>query len=275
MKLNECSIVIGKFRNNNTIIAKNRDRNYIPEIKIVRTMLDDVEICYFEDIITGWIEGMNEHGIGVVNSSLLVHHDEKEGHIVKKTKKKTKDRPKVMVALSFRDIKSCLKHLKNFDGGLTGHTFVADKNKSYHIEHVKNSPAKIIKLDNHPHVQTNHGFSFENVGYTPKQGLRYSSSKIRQYKIIKKLLQGTQYKTTYDVLNDMTDFNSSSEPMLNPVRITGDMNTTSQIAMNLEKLIFYFRGVKNYHIFDGVKNNLIQGHNPKIRIKILKELETY
>jgi hypothetical protein len=45
---------------------------------VVHTIIYGVEVAYLHDMITDWSEGMNEHGIGVVNSALLVGHDEAE-----------------------------------------------------------------------------------------------------------------------------------------------------------------------------------------------------
>ena len=51
---------------------KNRDRNYVPELKIYHTRRNGVEMVYFKDEHTGWVEGINEHGIAVANSALMV-----------------------------------------------------------------------------------------------------------------------------------------------------------------------------------------------------------
>ena len=77
--LNECIIVSRKF-GNDMILAKNRDRAYKPEIEVVHTLINGIEVVYLHDIITDWSEGMNELGIGIVNTSLLVGYAEKEKH---------------------------------------------------------------------------------------------------------------------------------------------------------------------------------------------------
>jgi len=83
MNLFEC-IIVSKEINNKFILAKNRDRAYKPTIEIIHTLLNGVEVVYLHDTITDWSEGMNEFGIGVVNSALLVGRDESEHKIVKK-----------------------------------------------------------------------------------------------------------------------------------------------------------------------------------------------
>jgi len=83
MKLKEC-IIVSKEINDKFILAKNRDRAYNPSLEIVHTIIDGVEVAYLHDLVTDWSEGLNEKGIGVVNSALLVGHDEAEHKIVKK-----------------------------------------------------------------------------------------------------------------------------------------------------------------------------------------------
>ena len=45
-----------------------------------------VEHCYVVDQDTGWSEGMNSEGIGIVNSALMVKQDEKEKRLPRKLK---------------------------------------------------------------------------------------------------------------------------------------------------------------------------------------------
>jgi hypothetical protein len=58
------------------ILAKNRDLPYNPEIDIIHEIVNGVEVVYMMDKRNGWIEGLNEYGTGMVNSSLLedFHH---------------------------------------------------------------------------------------------------------------------------------------------------------------------------------------------------------
>ena len=52
------------------ILVKNRDRSYKPEMEVVHEIVNGIEVAYIRDRFTGWIEGMNEHGVGLVNSTL-------------------------------------------------------------------------------------------------------------------------------------------------------------------------------------------------------------
>jgi hypothetical protein len=53
------------------ILAKNRDRAYKPDLEVVHTQENGTELAYLHDITTDWSEGMNEHGIGIVNTALI------------------------------------------------------------------------------------------------------------------------------------------------------------------------------------------------------------
>ncbi len=69
--LNECTVA-GVRLSDGIVLAKNRDRGYTAEMEMVHEILDDVEIAYWHDVDTDWSEGINEFGIGIVNSSLHV-----------------------------------------------------------------------------------------------------------------------------------------------------------------------------------------------------------
>ena len=99
--IKECTIAAVRL-DNGVVLAKNRDRGYKANVEVIHELIDDVEILYWRDVDTDWSEGMNEYGIGIVNSSLMVSQDEKEGKEVEKTRKdKTakKDRHTMVIKL--------------------------------------------------------------------------------------------------------------------------------------------------------------------------------
>ena len=126
--LKEC-IIVSKEVNDRFVLAKNRDRAYKPKLEIIHTMINGVEVAYLHDMITDWSEGMNEYGIGLVNSALLVGHDEAEHKIVKKGGKPSKDGKKIREAISQKTLKDALKTAISFDGGVNGHTFISSPMK--------------------------------------------------------------------------------------------------------------------------------------------------
>ena len=65
-------IIVNKRVGDRIILAKNRDRAYKPSLEIVHTIIDGVEVVFLRDTITDWSEGLNEYGIGIVNTALMV-----------------------------------------------------------------------------------------------------------------------------------------------------------------------------------------------------------
>ena len=71
--------------------SKNIAQKLLEKGVIVRDMTGyGIEICYVIDNETDWTEGMNQYGIGLVNSALFVKRDEKEFDKSKKVKIKSK-----------------------------------------------------------------------------------------------------------------------------------------------------------------------------------------
>ena len=127
-------IIISKSINGSKVLAKNRDRAYKPTIEVVHTIIDGVEVAYLRDTITDWSEGMNEFGIGLVNTALMVGYDENEEKIVKKSGTPSKDGNKIRKALSQKTIKDVLNSAISFDGGIRGHTFIGTSTTTIIIE---------------------------------------------------------------------------------------------------------------------------------------------
>ena len=121
--ISECTVV-GVRGKNGIVLAKNRDRGYKARIEVIHELIDDVEVAYWRDVDTDWSEGLNEYGIGMVNSSLLVVQDEKEGKGVKstrekKTSKKKKfsaDGGKIRKALIYKTLPKVIKSIISYAG---------------------------------------------------------------------------------------------------------------------------------------------------------------
>ena len=56
--------------------AKNRDRNYTPVLDFIEDEQDGVDRMMMHDQITGYKEGINSHGVSILNTSLDVLEDE-------------------------------------------------------------------------------------------------------------------------------------------------------------------------------------------------------
>ena len=145
--IKECTLAAVRL-DDGVVLAKNRDRGYKSNVEVIHELIDDVEILYWRDVDTDWSEGMNEYGIGIVNSSLMVSQDEKEGKEVEKNRKdKTAkkrlsyDGNKIRKALTYKTLPQVIKSIVGYSGedkkdvGLKGETFVSDSNNIYVVEY--------------------------------------------------------------------------------------------------------------------------------------------
>jgi hypothetical protein len=262
-------IIVSKEVNDKFILAKNRDRAYNPSLEIVHTIIDGVEVAYLHDLVTDWSEGLNEKGIGVVNSALLVGHDEAEHQIVKKGGKPGPDGDKMRNIIKQPTLKDALKATITYKGksglALKGHTFISSPKQMISIETTsKHKPD--IKLQNveSPVVRTNHGHMFTDAGYT--HGEKYLSSKMRKISAEKSIDKVEDWR---EIAPAMRKEYFPKRPFLNMKRDTEDMSTSSQTVMNLTDRILevtYFKDKVNE--FKGIKTNLPKGYIPKIKIEI-------
>jgi hypothetical protein len=262
-------IIVSKEVNDKFILAKNRDRAYNPSLQIVHTIIDGVEVAYLHDLVTDWSEGLNEKGIGVVNSALLVGHDEAEHQIVKKGGKPGPDGDKMRNIIKQPTLKDALKATITYKGksglALKGHTFISSPKQMISIETTsKHKPD--IKLQNveSPVVRTNHGHMFTDAGYT--HGEKYLSSKMRKISAEKSIDKVEDWR---EIAPAMRKEYFPKRPFLNMKRDTEDMSTSSQTVMNLTDRILevtYFKDKVNE--FKGIKTNLPKGYIPKIKIEI-------
>lgn len=280
----ECTIA-GVRIDDGIVLAKNRDRGYKANVEIIHELIDDVEVVYWRDVDTDWSEGMNEYGIGIVNSSLLVVEDEKEGKGVEKERKKgdkTKDRPakkrfaadggKIREALTYKTLPRVIKSIVSYTGedkkdiGLKGETIVSDNKNIYVVEMTrKHAPIiKKLKKDSKLVVRTNHGIYQKGAGYT--KGKKRESSVMRM-ELAKKHLEDV--KSDKEVIDKLKE-KYKKNPFLNPYRTKNmyHMHTTGQIMMNLEKKEVTVRMDNEMGEFKGIKNKLPKGYEPKIKIKV-------
>ena len=262
-------IIVSKEIDNKFILAKNRDRAYKPVLEVVHAIIDGVEVAYLHDITTDWSEGMNEYGIGVVNSALLVGHDEAEHKIVKKGGKPGMDGVKMRNIIKQKNIKDAIKSCLSFKGksqlALKGHTFISSPNHMVSIETTsKHKPD--IKTHNikSPVVRTNHGHVFTDAGYT--HGIKYLSSKMRKITAEKTI---ERVKDWTEVAPTMRKQYFERESQLNMRRNTVNMFTSSQTIMNLTDKILEIEYFKDkVESFEGIRTELPKEYQPKIKIQV-------
>ena len=274
--LTECTIAAVRL-DDGVIIAKNRDRGYVAKMNIIHEIIDGVEVAYWHDVDTDWSEGINEFGIGIVNSSLLVAQDEKESDKVKQSKKinPSYDGEKIRKALSQKTMPKAIKSIISFSGndkkdvGIKGETIVANNKNIYVIELTSSHSPIIDKIekDTKVTVRTNHGITHKDAGYT--KGVKKVSSHSRM-ELAQKHLQNA--KKDIDVIDKMKEQYTKNK-FLNPYRLKNmyHMQTVGQIMMNLKEKIMLVRMDNEMGRFLGIINRLPEGYEPKITIRVEEE----
>lgn len=277
-KLNEC--VITKLHvEDSTVLAKNRDRGYKAKIQVIHELINGIEVVYLRDTLTDWSEGMNEYGIGIVNASLQVEFDEKEGDLAKRNLDKGKspqvsyDGLKIRTALSKKKLSEAVKSVISFIGedkhdvGVKGQTIIANTKYAFVIEMTSKHLPVIKKIDKHEVVvRTNHGIDYPDTGYT--SGVKRDSSISRMTIALDHLKKVKKKSEVLDVLNKQY----TKDNFLNPYRRKNKfhMETTSQVMYDLDKLEFILKWDIDHSEFSGIVNNLPKGYEPKIKIKVSK-----
>ena len=268
-RLEECIIVAGEAEGDH-VLAKSRDRNYHARVKIIRDLLEDgTEVVYFEDLDTGYAEGMNSHGLGVINSALSISEDENEV----KGKVKSEDGPRMVNALQYRDIDEAIKALVGHKGGIKGHTFVGNPTSLYSIEMSSEHTPVITPLDPKTgfDVRTNHGFDHDGAGYTPdRRPADYMSSKIRKAQAEVELADIDDFEALAPALAKQHFGKGSNDNMLRRVPTEAGMVTTSQVAMHLPKKEFIFYYFPDECDFEGIEDKTPDDHKPEIKIRVMK-----
>jgi tRNA nucleotidyltransferase/poly(A) polymerase/DNA topoisomerase IB/2'-5' RNA ligase len=271
-----CIIAVGEW-DGRKCLFKNRDRNYVPDIRIYHEVIDGTEVMYMRDEVTGWCEGLNEHGVGIVNSALAVGADEKQGEAGKgdkavdaQTSATLRDGERVLKGLSKPTLDAAIKATQTYKGGLKGHTFVVDDSVSYSMEatwrghdyHVRKLPG------GKKHVRTNHGQFHQDAGYTETDGDNYLSSLARRDQAMKALrgVEGPEGVAPAIYGKRKSD----REDPLSMIKQTEGMRTTSQMALDLTDRVMYLYLIPKQVNYLGYKNKMPKGRKPKISLKLFE-----
>jgi len=258
-----CIIAAGVWGGSRALL-KNRDRNYTPKLKVYHQVRDGVEVLYMKDEITGWVEGLNEFGIGVVNSALSVARDEAEKVLVKSKGKKSKDGERVLKALAQKDLDAAVEVACNFKGGIKGHTFVSNPDTTKAIEQTSKHDCVVKTLaNNRVHVRSNHGMAHEDAGYT--DGENYVSSVYRRDRA-KETLRGLE--STEEIAPAMYQKHKGDGEHNSMVRKTDNMRTSSQMVLDLTQKIAHLYLLPGEVEFEGLEEDLPKGFQPKLMLKV-------
>ena len=263
--IRECIIIGGKASGSH-VLGKTRDRNYTPKLRLVRELINGMEVVYLHDLYTDYLEGMNELGIGLLNSALLVGEDEK----AVKGKVTSDDGPRMKKALEQSTLSDCIKSLVSYKDGIRGHTFVGSPKSLYSIEMTSKHNPVINKLDPTTgfDVRTNHGEDHDGAGYTPdRKPDDYLSSKIR------KATARIELADTDDPSEIMPKLNQQhfeTDSNYNMVRKTDNMRSTSQVLMNLNDLEFTVYLLPDECKFVGLMDKTPEDHEPVISVRVIE-----
>jgi hypothetical protein len=268
-----CIIIFKKIDTQN-YIAKNRDKSITTNISIIHELLDNIEIVYMFDVDTYWVEGMNEFGIGIVNSTLAVKTDEVRDEYQKRlyTKKRNMLKNNKLEKMS----EEWLLFSKNSDL-YNGHTILSSSKQCIHIEscHGEIPIIEKIFMDS---VYTNHSMHLNNKGYS--YGKKYLSSLLRKELAYNEIIKINNKNEIFNCLNkNYIDLNPEFHTYRNKKHTLSYLNeddkyiafnTGCQMLMCLSELIFYFNYDSENCNFIKYDNRLPYHYTPKIKVNILK-----
>lgn len=264
--------------NGKQILAKNRDRNYKPIIEIIHEIINGIEVAYIKDKKSGWIEGMNENGFGLVNSTLSIHDGKiNRRRLSKKNNLIFKALTEKHIGENFYDI---INNTKN-NYTLEGHTILFYDDQLIHFENNKKNEFVAEKIKNN-NVYSNYGVNLKKEGFTKcNKGM----SAFLRANIVKEELKHHKIKTIDDLAHIMNTNYKNINPRFHPYRSKQysrkknrgspsnfNVSTTGQIVFNMTDLILtYYTDVNNSKMVKYI-NRLPSDYTPKIRI-IIKETE--
>ena len=264
-----CVILYYPDLNGNKILAKNRDRNYKAKIVIIHEIINNTEVAYIRDLNSEWVEGLNEYGFGIVNSSLQVDYDENAlNNSLMSQKEKLKSQQKYLNALSkssYNEFQNAIFNKDYYtDMSLQGHTILGNPTYAVHVE--SNTDSKpIIRMLDKEKICTNHGINIKNTGYSKSKD--YISSVLRKQLIEAEIKKNeiSEYSDIFHLMNkNYLDLNNFYQPY----RYSKNFFTTGQLLLNLTSKHLIFNYDKNYCDFKGIINKLPKGYQSDAVIKI-------
>jgi hypothetical protein len=269
-----CVVAAKYFPETGWVLAKNRDRNYEPVIKMVQTKAGGVERLYLYDLQTGYSEGLNEHGISIISAAVAVKSDEKEG-----AKKGGKDKAngtspdgrRIRKALLEKTVDKALKSL--IASKIPGNTFVTDGKVCYLLESGYkpddtdrvNYQHEVVKCNpDETYVRTNHGIMLTFLGYSKKNPDQVTKRESSESRLEAARASTKKAKDPQEFLNAL-GHTPHKNAQMNPIRLAkndpSDMLTTGQILLIPTHYTLTYRPtlseveLSNYNKINGVKSN--------------------
>lgn len=256
-----CIIIAKYFPGIGWAGAKNRDRNYIPELDFIQDRSDGVARMMMHDRITGYKEGINSRGISILNTSLDVLDDEQEVNAGKADS--SPDGQIIAGALAEPNVLRAARVL--IKGKLGGCTMIFDQDHMILIEASDRdgrAPYR-FKIKRIPRDQTvartNHGLwlpwaGFQRDPQDRDQTLDRISSEARLLQA-RKVVEAAE--NPQDLVDGMCQVNVDN-PQLNIMRYSTEpkrFRTTSQQLCVPRERTLYCRPVSSHMQFDFWKLN--------------------
>lgn len=269
MKKDACVIALTHL-NDKKVVFKNRDRNYTPSFKIHHIIAENgTEILYFQDTISGWVEGINEYGICITNAALAVNHDEKEGkkRLPGDRNRFSKDAWRFLEALKCKSLLEAVDRMTNYKGGVRGHTIVTDYKNTFIVEMTSQHHAKVEEIVDKNFVRTNHGARHPDAGYTHGESLE--SSKQRQEKTYKIL--ESKLRSPMDITRKL--YQQRIKEIDNPFNVVRkvDMYTSNQIIFEPSKKKMTVITIDEDAIYEGYEKHFKGSAKCKVCVKKIYE----
>ena len=269
MKKDACVIALTHL-NDKKVVFKNRDRNYTPSFKVFHVIADNgTEIVYFQDTISGWVEGMNEYGICITNAALAVNHDEKEGkkRLPGDRNRFSKDAWRFLEALKCKSLLEAVDRMTNYRKGVRGHTIVTDHKNTFIVEMTSQHEAKVEEIVDKNFVRTNHGARHPDAGYTHGESLE--SSKQRQEKTYK--LLESRLRSPMDMIRKL--YKQRIKEIDNPFNVVRkvDMYTSNQIIFEPSKKKMTIITIDEDAIYEGYEKQFKGPAKCKVCVKKIYE----
>ena len=254
-----CVVAAKYFKDTGWVGVKNRDRNYLPEIKIIQSNRKGLQRMYIYDEATKYTEGLNEFGVCILSAAMDVFDDEKEreaGFVSTYGKK-------IRNALLEKTPQAAVNRLIRTE--LAGATLVFNEKECYLLEagfdvlkkDASRDNPRIYKyekrrLENKPNnlvVRTNHGVFVPEIGYQPNDdrkqvdAVRARQSSETRMKYAEDSLKKVTKVT--DMLDGLAVKDADKDTFLNPIRLgdpkKGDMVTTGQLMLVAQERTLHYR----------------------------------
>jgi hypothetical protein len=251
-----CIIVAKYFDGIGWAGAKNRDRNYTPVLDFIESEKNGVDRMMMHDEITGYKEGINSHGISILNTSLDVYDDESE--VDAGTAKSSPDGQTIAEALLESDALAAAKIIIKRKMG--GFTMVFDQDTMYLIEASDWDGTKPYKFvarrvpNNQVVARSNHGVWLPGAGYQRKAD--NTSETLSRISSETRLLLAEAVVESAQEPEDLVDGMCQvyiNDSQLNIMRTSTEkkkMRTTSQQLCVPKERTLYCRPVSSHSKFD-------------------------